>query len=104
MKFAEKVFPPEPSDLPVDEGSIVAWEQRLVDQANKDNQTAAYRITERGLSIMDVPPYNCQAPMMMPMMQKLFNVPSTFVLMSGFTMYDKNGKPYVPAQGERPET
>jgi len=25
-------------------------------------------------------------------------------LMSGFTMYDKNGKPYVPAQGERPET
>lgn len=104
MKFAEKVFPPEPSDLPVDEGSIVAWEQRLVDQANKDNQTAAYRITERGLSIMDVPPYNCQAPMMMPMMQKLFNIPSTFVLMSGFTMYDKNGKPYVPAQGERPET
>jgi len=38
------------------------------------------------------------------MMQKLFNVPSTFILMSGFTMYDKNGKPYVPAQGERPET
>jgi hypothetical protein len=38
----------------------------------------------------------------MPMMQKLFNVPSTFVLMSGFTMFDKNGKGYVPAQGGTP--
>jgi hypothetical protein len=52
--------------------------------------------------MMDVPPYNCQAPMMMPMMQKLFNVPSTFVRMSGFTMYDKNGTPYVPSQGGAP--
>jgi hypothetical protein len=53
---------------------------------------------------MDVPPYNCQAPMMMPMMQKLFNVPSTFVLMSGFRMYDKNGTEYNPSQGGKPGT
>ena len=102
MKFMEKVFPPEPSDLPVDMGSITEWEQNLVKQASIDNEKAGYALAARGLSIMDVPPYNCQAPMMMPMMQKLFNVPSTFVLMSGFTMFDKNGKGYVPAQGGTP--
>ena len=102
MKFTEKVFPPEPSDLPVAMGSITEWEQNLVAQAAKDNEKAGYSLAARGLSIMDVPPYNCQAPMMMPMMQKLFNVPSTFVLMSGFTMYDKNGQAYVPAQGGTP--
>jgi len=37
-------------------------------------------------------------------MQKLFNIPSTFVLMSGFTMYDKNGNPYDPAKGGTPGT
>jgi hypothetical protein len=45
---------------------------------------------------MDVPPYNCQSPMMMPMMQKLFNVPTQFIVMQGFTMFDKNGQPYKP--------
>lgn len=104
MKFTEKVFPPEPSDLPVEIGSIVEWEQKLVDEARENNEKAGYALARRGLSFMDVPPYNCQAPMMMPMMQKLFNVPSTFVLMSGFTMYDKNGQPYVPAQGGVPGT
>jgi hypothetical protein len=83
-------------------GSIVEWEQKLVEDTIKENETSAYRLTERGLSIMDVPPYNCQAPMMMPMMQKLFNVPSTFVLMSGFRMYDKNGEQYNPSTGGRP--
>jgi len=102
MKFMENVFPPEPSDLPVEMGSIVEWEQKLVEDTIKENETSAYRLTERGLSIMDVPPYNCQAPMMMPMMQKLFNVPSTFVLMSGFRMYDKNGEQYNPSTGGRP--
>jgi hypothetical protein len=102
MKFAEKVFPPEPSDLPVETGSIVEWEQKLVEDTDKENQKAGYELARRGLSLMDVPPYNCQAPMMMPMMQKLFNVPSTFVLMTGFRMYDKNGTEYNPSQGGRP--
>lgn len=102
MKFQEKIFPPEPSDLPVEMGSITAWETQLVEKTNRDNEKAAYEITARGLSIMDVPPYNCQAPMMMPMMQKLFNVPSTFVLMSGFRMLDKNGTYYNPSQGGKP--
>ena len=104
MKFAEKVFPPEPSDLPVDYGSITEWEQKLVADTAKQNEKAGYELAMRGLSLMDVPPYNCQAPMMMPMMQKLFNVPSTFVLMTGFRMYDKNGKEYNPSQGGKPET
>ena len=104
MKFMEKVFPPEPSDYPVEIGSMTQWEQNLVDKQNKQNEEAAYKLSRQGLSRMDVPPYNCQAPMMMPMMQKLFNVPSTFVLMSGFTMYDKNGKPYEPAKNESPGT
>jgi len=102
MKFAEKVFPPEPSDIPVDIGSITAWEQSLVEKTNKENEKASYALMTRGLSMMDVPPYNCQAPMMMPMSQKLFNVPSTFVRMDGFRMFDKNGKEYNPSQGGSP--
>jgi len=104
LKFSEKVFPPEPSDIPVEMGSITEWEQKLVQDSSRETRKAIYDVAVRGLSYMDVPPYNCQAPMMMPMMQKLFNVPSTFVLMSGFTMYDKNGEPYIPAQGGSPGT
>jgi hypothetical protein len=40
--------------------------------------------------------------MMMPMMQKLFNVPSSFVRMQGFEMFDKEGNKYSPSQGGRP--
>jgi hypothetical protein len=104
LKFSEKVFPPEPSDLPVEMGSITAWEQKLVEDSSRETRKAVYDVAVKGLSMMDVPPYNCQAPMMMPMMQKLFNVPSTFVRMNGFTMYDKNGQPYVPSQGGMPAT
>ena len=102
MKFAEKIFPPEPSDIPIDAEGIVEWEQNLVAKVNKEREKAVYDLSVRGLSTMDVPPYNCQAPMMMPMMQKLFNVPSTFVLMSGFRMYDKNGTEYNPSTGGSP--
>jgi len=104
MKFSEKIFPPEPSDFPVNVESMAQWEQELVDKVLKDNREAAYNLALKGLATMDVPPYNCQAPMMMPMMQKLFNVPSTFVLMSGFRMYDKNGTEYNPSQGGSPAT
>ena len=71
---------------------------------NKDNEKANYEIAKKGLSQMDVPPYNCGAPMMMPMAQKLFNIPSDFVQMSSFRMYDKNGKEYIPYEGGRPGT
>ena len=53
---------------------------------------------------MDIPPFNCQSPMMIQMMQKLFNIPSTFVKLQNFTMYDKAGRAYTPAQGGTPTT
>jgi hypothetical protein len=103
MKYEEGVFPPEPSDFPVSIQSMAAWEQRLVAETERDQTEAkAANLQRASLSMMDVPPYNCQAPMMMPMMQKLFNIPSTFVKMAGFTMIDKNGKTYIPASGELP--
>lgn len=103
MKYEEGVFPPEPSDFPVKLESMAAWEQRLVAETESDQlELRAADLQRHSLSMMDVPPYNCQAPMMMPMMQKLFNIPSTFVKMAGFTMIDKNGKTYVPASGELP--
>lgn len=103
MKFREDVFPPEPSDFPVGQDSMSEWEQKLVLEAEQ-NVDQQMDTTRYALSYMDVPPYNCQAPMMMPMMQKLFNVPSSFVLMQGFIMYDKNGNAYSPAAGEKPVT
>ena len=53
---------------------------------------------------MDIPPFNCQSPIMIQMMQKLFNIPSTFVKLQNFTMYDKAGRAYTPAQGGTPTT
>lgn len=97
LKFKDNTFPPEPSDFPVERGSMVAWEQRLVENTeNEQKEAASFMMTTRSLADMDVPPYNCQSPMMMPMMQKLFNVPADFIVMSGFTMFDKDGKPYKP--------
>lgn len=97
LKFADHTFPPEPSDFPVNGESMAEWEQRIVDETENDQLAAKARISNRyALSHMDVPPYNCQSPMMMPMMQKLFNVPPEFILMQGFTMFDKNGQPYSP--------
>ena len=103
LKFKDGTFPPEPSDFPVEIGSMVAWEQRLVDQTEKEQKEAqAALMTRTSLSKMDVPPYNCQSPMMMPMMQKLFNVPSSLVVMENFTMIDKEGNEYIPSLNEKP--
>jgi hypothetical protein len=89
----------------VEEGSMVAWEQKLVDENENDQQElTAANLSRRSLSMMDVPPYNCQSPMMMPMMQKLFNIPANFVMMRGFTMYDKDGTAYKPSLGQNPSS
>ena len=40
--------------------------------------------------------------MMMPMMQRLFNVPSTFIQMQHFMMIDKDGNEYMVASGQTP--
>jgi len=97
LKFADNTFPPEPSDFPVGEESMADWEQRLVAQTESEQESIKSSLLNKfSLSQMDVPPYNCQSVMMMPMMQKLFNVPTDFILMQGFTMFDKDGKPYKP--------
>jgi hypothetical protein len=97
LKFADNTFPPEPSDFPVGRDNMADWEQRLVDQTEKEQESIKSLALNRfSLAQMDVPPYNCQSVMMMPMMQKLFNVPTDFIVMQGFTMFDKNGQPYVP--------
>lgn len=103
LKFKAGEFPPEPSDFPVGIDSMVAWEQKLVDQTESEQMDAIAALeTRNALSKMDVPPYNCQSPMMMPMMQKLFNIPSDLVVMEGFVMIDKNGNEYTPSDGEMP--
>ena len=102
MKFEEGLFPAEPSDFPVGVGSMVDWEQKLVAKTEKDQKEAVEKLLATGLSYMDIPPFNCQSPMMVTMMQKLFNIPSNFVLLQNFTMYDKTGKAYTPSQGGAP--
>ena len=97
LKFKDNTFPPEPSDFPVERGSMTAWEQKLVaDNENDQKEAKAFIMARGSLSTMDVPPYNCQSAMMMPMMQKLFNVPAEYIRMQGFTMFDKDGNPYKP--------
>ena len=97
LKFADNTFPPEPSDFPVGEESMADWEQKLVSQTESEQESIKSSLLNAfSLSQMDVPPYNCQTVMMMPMMQKLFNIPTDFIVMQGFTMFDKNGQPYKP--------
>jgi hypothetical protein len=104
MRFHEGVFPPEPSDFPVELESMAEWEQKLVAQNSQDQREATSALVRRALCLMDVPPYNCQTQIMQPMLQRLFNIPLTYIKIEGFTMYDKNGLPYVPANGEKPGT
>ena len=103
MKFQDDIYPTEPSDPPVFGEDMVEWEINLVNETQKNQKKAIEDLLVYGLSVMDVPPMNIQAPMMMPMMQKLFNIPSDFIRVGGFIMYDKNGNAYRPAAGERPE-
>jgi len=101
MKFLEGVHPPEPSDIPVEPESIAEWEQNLVINMQKEDRGKMYNDMKESLAYMDTPPYNCQAPYMLPMMQKLFNIPASFVRIEGFTMLDKNGQAYDPIKGQK---
>jgi hypothetical protein len=104
LRFRDGIFPPEPSDFPVEISSMTAWEQKLVAENEEAQKKIESALARQTLSYMDVPPYNCQAQMMQPMLQRLFNVPLTYIKINGFTMYDKNNIPYVPALGEKPGT
>ena len=102
MRFQDHIFPPEPSDFPVEIEEMSKWEQKLVIENENDQKDIAKQQAIYALSYMDVPPYNCQSQHMQPMLQRLFNIPLNYINISGFTMYDKNDQPYVPALGERP--
>lgn len=104
MLYVAKQYGPEPSDYPVEEGSIVQWEQDLVKKTEKDQLKAATNLAYYGLSRMDVPPYNMQSPMMAPMMTKLLNLPSAFINISGMQMFGPDGGMYMPSSGQTPET
>ena len=104
MKYMSKIYPPEPSDYPVEAGSIAEWEAQLVLKTQKDQEKAGYKLLRYGLGLMDVPPYNLQSPMMGPVLTKLLNLPSNFINISGFIMYDKNGRAYKVADGEKPNS
>ena len=76
---------------------MVAWEQKIVkDTEDEQKDAKAFKMTRASLSKMDVPPYNCQSPMMFSMIQKLFNVATNNVVIENFTMFDKNGISYKP--------
>jgi hypothetical protein len=97
LKFKDSLFPPEPSDFPVGVMSMVEWEQNLVLKTEKDEMSAYNMLlNRRGLSKMDVPPYNCQSPMLFPMMQKIFNIATNDIKIENFTMFDKNNQEYSP--------
>lgn len=104
MRFQDDVFPPEPSDFPVGIESMAKWEQDLVEATEKEQDKRLRAISTEALSYMDIPPYNCQAQNMQPMLQRLFNIPLTYIKIDGFTMYDKNGTAYNPSLGEKPAT
>lgn len=97
LKFEDGTFPPEPSDFPTGIGNMTDWEQKLVaDTENKQKEATELLATENALSKMDVPPYNCQSPIMMSMMQKLFNIPPDLIRIENFVMFDKNNEVYTP--------
>jgi hypothetical protein len=102
LRYLEGEFPTEPSDFPVQVAGMIEWENELIEKTQKEQAKAFESVVYHGVSYMDVPPYNCQAPMMMPMMQRLFNVPTEFIDMNYFIMYDKNNQPYIPVSGEKP--
>ena len=51
---------------------------------------------------MDTPPFNLQAPMMSPMLQRLINIPQEFIIMQNFFMVDQEGNTYNVASGQMP--
>jgi len=103
LRFEEGILPPEPSDLPVEtEESLAKWEQDLVYESAITSEHVNRINTFRALALMDVPPKNFQSPQVLPMMQKLLNVPTSFIRLENFRMQDKTGAFYNPSAGELP--
>ena len=97
LKFKDQLFPPEPSDFPIGIQGMVEWERKLVEKAQKEQQSLKeFDETKNALARMDVPPYNAQSPLIYPMLQKLFNIATDRISINNFTMIDKEGKEYTP--------
>jgi hypothetical protein len=105
LRFEEGILPPEPSDLPVGTAeSLTEWEQNLVTESSTSKQHMETANTIRGVALMDVPPRNFQSPQVLPMMQKLLNVPTSFIRLENFRMQDKTGAFYNPSAYQSPAT
>jgi hypothetical protein len=102
MKYIAGEFPTEPSDFPIDAGLMSEWEDALVTKTLSEQAKYLTDFVNYGVSHMDIPPFNCQSPIMIPMLQKLFNFPSEFIELQQFIMRDKNGVAYIPASGQKP--
>ena len=102
MRYLEGEFPTEPSDFPIDAGLMSEWEASLIDKTITEQTKSLSEFINYGVSHMDIPPFNCQSPIMIPMLQKLFNFPSKFIELQQFIMRDKNGVAYIPASGQKP--
>jgi hypothetical protein len=103
LRFEEGILPPEPSDLPVDtEESLTKWEQDLIRETSASKEYTRRMMGLRALALMDIPPKNFQSPQVLPMMQKLLNVPASFIRLENFRMQDKTGAFYNPGAGESP--
>ncbi|HAW75654.1 MAG TPA: hypothetical protein DCW74_07965 [Alteromonas australica] len=102
MRYADGEFPNEPSDYPVQAGSIAKWEDKLVTDTEKSQRKAFERLVYYGLGYMDTPPFNLQSPMMGPMVTKLINIPQPLILMQNFNMIDQEGNTYNVATSGKP--
>tara|TARA_R110001606_G_scaffold132082_1_gene268061 strand:+ start:5987 stop:7678 length:1692 start_codon:yes stop_codon:yes gene_type:complete len=102
MRYADGVFPNEPSDFPVEVGLMSAWEGRLVEKTRNSQTKAFEKLAYYGLGYMDTPPFNLQSPKMTPMLQRLINIPQDFIALQNFFMVDKDGNAYNIASGQVP--
>ena len=95
LKFASNDLTPEPSDYPIGV-SLTEIEHAMV-RERKKTQDAYIQRAEYGIAYMDIPPYNVETKMMMPIITKLFNLPSSFIKTGGFLMQDPiTGETYQP--------
>jgi len=104
MRYADGVFPNEPSDFPVEVGAMAEWENNLVEKTRNSQTKAFEKLAYYGLGYMDTPPFNLQAPMMSPMLQRIVNIPSEFIVLQNFFMVDKDGNTYNMASGQKPDS
>jgi hypothetical protein len=95
LKFAEGDPIPEPSDYPIGV-SITELEQEMVKQKQRVSDKSI-QLAEYGLAYMSLPPYNLQSPEVLPMVVKLFNLPSLYIRVDSMLIQDmKTGEFKAP--------